>query len=127
VVSLRGWGQLTKRTSIEAAGQKALNGVNNEGIAVRSLIGRLRITYRLSDRYAFFTELDHFGQNFNQFSGNRLDENRFFAGIQITLSRPPERENVRGKHGKTPQDSRRDLVLPAEEPLPDDAGPALEN
>ncbi len=127
VVSLRGWGQVTKRTTIEAAGQKALNGVNNEGIGIRSLIGRLRVTYRLTDRYAFFAELDHFGQNFNQFSGNPLDENLFFAGIQTTLSRPPKRESLRGKHGKTPQDSRPDVLRPPEEPLAGDVAPELEN
>ncbi|HWF08965.1 MAG TPA: hypothetical protein VG297_10910 [Bryobacteraceae bacterium] len=127
VVSLRGWGQLTKRLGMEAAGQKAINGINAEGIGVRSLIGRLRLTYRLTGRYALFTELGHYGQNFNQFSGNRLSENRFFAGIQITLSRPPERENLRGRHGKTPQDSRRDILPPPEEPLAGDDNPELEN
>lgn len=127
VVSLRGWGQLTRRIGIEANGQKALNGVNNQGIPVRSLIGRMRITYRLTDRLAFFTELDHFGQNFNQFSGNRLDENRFFGGIQVTLSRPPERENPRARHGKAPQDSRQGLLPPPDEPLAGDANPDLEN
>lgn len=127
VVSLRGWGQLTKRTAIEAGVQKALNGVNNEGIAVRSLIGRMRVTYRLTDRYAFFTEVDHFGQNFNQFAGHSLSENRFFAGIQLTLSRPPERENRRAAHSKTPQDSRQGLLPPPDEPLAGDRTPEPEN
>lgn len=121
VVSLRGWGQLTKRTAVEAAGEKALNGINNEGIGVRSLIGRLRVTYQMTDRLAFFTEMDHFGQNFNQFSGHPLSENRFFAGVQITLARPPEREDRRSKHFKTPQDSRQGIVAPPEEPLADDS------
>ena len=127
VVSLRAWGQLSRHTSIEAAGQKALNGVNIDGIAVRSLIGRLRVTYQLNDRLAFFGELDHYGQNFNQFSGLPLSENRFFVGTQITLSRPPERENLRMRNGKAPQDSRQGIVAPPDEPLTGDDNPEVEN
>jgi hypothetical protein len=118
VFSLRAAGQLRRRVGLEAIGQKALNGVNAQGTGVRSLIGHIRVSYKLTDRFVLFAQAEHYGQNINEFSDQGLSRNRSFGGIEIVLSRPPERENVRNQHRKAPQDSR-ELKPDESDPLPE--------
>jgi hypothetical protein len=115
VFSVRGFGQLTKRVGLEAIGQKALNGANDQGTGVRSLIGHLRMNYKLTDRFVLFALAEHYGQNINEFSDQGLSRNRYFGGVEIVISRPPERDDVRNRHRQAPQDSRdlkRDELAP---------------
>jgi hypothetical protein len=104
VFSVRASGQVTKRVGLEAIGQKALSGVNGQGTGVRSLIGHLRVSYRLTDRFALFATVEHYGQNINEFSDQGLSRDRYFGGIEIVLSRPPERNDVKKQHHQA-QDS----------------------
>ncbi len=90
VASFRLWGQVSKRTALEATAQRALNGETVLGQGIKSVIGHARVTYKLNDRVSLFAEGDYYGQNVNRFLGEPLSETRAFAGIQITLSRPPE-------------------------------------
>lgn len=90
VVSFRLWGQLSKRLGLEATAQRALNGETALGQGIKSLIGHARVNYKLNERLSLFVEGDYYGQNVNRFLGAPLSETRAFAGIQITLSRPPE-------------------------------------
>jgi len=105
VFSVRAFGQLTKRVGLEASGQKALNGVNDKGIGVRSLIGQLRLSYKITDRFVLFARAEHYGQNINEFSDQGLSRNRYVGGIEVVISRPPERSNLKNQHGKAPQDA----------------------
>jgi hypothetical protein len=99
VASLRASGQISKHWGLEAVGQKALNGRNSQGVGVRSLIGQLRISYRLTGRYTVFARAEHYGQNVNEFSGLPLSRNRYLIGLEMALSKPPVAEEP-GKHRK---------------------------
>jgi hypothetical protein len=103
---------------MEVVGQKALNGVNNQGVGVRSLIGHLRMSYKLTDRFVLFAQAEHYGQNINEFSDQGLSRNRYFGGVEIQIARPPDRDNVRNQHGKAPQGSGG--VTPDELPPPEE-------
>jgi hypothetical protein len=105
VATIRAWGNLTKRIGLEGSAQKALNGIVVQGQNVRSLVGQIRLDYKLNDRFVLFARAEHYGQNVNLFTEERLSRNRYFGGIEIVLSRPPEPGNARYRHGKAPQDS----------------------
>jgi hypothetical protein len=90
VVSLRATGQLTRRLKLTALGEKSITGADNGGFPDRSLIGKLRMSYKLNQRVSLFAQAEHYGQNENLFFNTSLNRNRFFAGIEITISRPPE-------------------------------------
>ncbi len=90
VASVRAWGQITPRVGIQGTVQRALNGVNLDGIQVRSMIGQLRLDYRMTDRMTWFVRGEYYGQNVPQFSPFPSSRRRYFAGVEIALSRPPE-------------------------------------
>ena len=113
VASLRAWGQLTRRVGIKAQLQRAVSGVNAQDISVRSLIAQVRMDYKLTDRLTFFVRLERYEQNANEFSPFPDSRNRYFAGVEFFLSRPPQPENTSGRRGKAPQESID--VLPVEE------------
>ena len=106
VASVRAWGKVTKRIGIDATGQRALNGTDLHGRQIRSLIGQIRVDYKINERYTFFVRAEHYGQNINPFFDATLSRNRYFAGFEIALSRPPGQENARYKHGKIPEDTK---------------------
>lgn len=90
VVSLRATGQVTRRLKVTVVGEKSLSGTNHDGFPDRSLIGKLRLSYKLNNRLSLFAEAEHYGQNQNLLFDFPLNRNRFFAGFEITISRPPE-------------------------------------
>jgi hypothetical protein len=106
VISLRAAGQLTRRISLQAEGQRALTGVDAAGAGIRSLILQGHIGYKVNERLALFAQLDHYAQNINPFFDQSLSRNRYFGGIEITLTRPQEADRGRFRHGKAPQDSQ---------------------
>ncbi len=105
VLSVHAWGQLTKHLAAEGSLQKALNAADPRFPNSRSAITQLRLTYKLNERVSYFVRAEHYGQNPNSFIESRLSRSRYFGGIEIALSRPPEPDNVRNRHGKLPQDS----------------------
>jgi hypothetical protein len=90
VLSLRASGQLTRKVKLMAVGEKSITGADAQGFSNRSLVGKLRLSYRLNERLNLFAEADHYGQNQNLLFNTALNRNRFFAGFEIVLSRPPE-------------------------------------
>lgn len=106
VTSIRARGKITKRIGIDATAQRALNGVDRDFREMRSLIGQIRADYKINERLTFFLRAEHYGQNINPFFAEKLSRNRYFGGFEIALSRPPEAENARNKHGKLPEESR---------------------
>jgi hypothetical protein len=114
VASFRAWGQLTRRVGIKAQLQRAVSGVNAQDISVRSLIAQVRTDYKLNDRVSLFVRLERYEQNANEFSPFPDSRNRYFAGVEVYLSRPPLTENTSHHRGKAPQESTD--VVPPEEP-----------
>ncbi len=114
VVSARIWGQVTDRLGVELTGQRALNGVTAQGQGIKSVIGHARFNYKLNDRLSLFVEGNYYGQNVNRFLGEPLSETRVFAGIQVTLARPPQKDGQQAKHSKAPQDSPKDVQEPVD-------------
>ena len=120
VVSFRAWGNLTRRLSVEANAQRALNGMDRNNRTVKSGIGQVHLHYRLTDRFGFFTQVEFYGQNVNEFSPFPVSRRRYVAGIEIALSRPPRAERVsrRGtiranQDVSAPED---DALIPEDEP-----------
>lgn len=106
VISLRASGQLTRQISLTAALQKALSGVDAAGEGIRGLIVETRAGYKVNERLTLFAQLDHYAQNINRFIDQSLSRNRYFGGVEITLTRPQEADRGRYRHGKAPQDAR---------------------
>lgn len=85
-------GKLTKRIGLELSGQRGQMSLAGRGI--RSLIGQSRVDYKLTDRLILFARAEYFGQNVNQFVELPLARQRYFGGLEIVLSRPPEQEDA---------------------------------
>ncbi len=105
VASVRVWGQLSRRFGLEGTAQGALNQADPRFGSVKSLIGQVRATYKMTERTSWFVSAEHYGQNSNSFLYTPMSRNRYFGGIEIALRRPPDPDNVRNRHGKIPQDS----------------------
>ena len=57
----------------------------------KTLLGRARFDYRVSDRNVLFASLETFQQNNNAYVRAPLSRNRFTVGIEISLSGETER------------------------------------
>ena len=97
VFSLRASGQLTRRVSLEGVAQKAINRAGSAGGGVHSLIGQLKVSYHVTRQFAFFVRAEHYGQNVSPFSDQGLSRNRYMAGVEIALSKPPEKSGARDR------------------------------
>jgi hypothetical protein len=115
VFSVRAWGQLSKRLAAEGSAQRAINAADPRFPSTRSVIAQMHLSYKMTDRVAWFIRVEHYGQNANAFLDTTLARNRFFGGLEITLSRAPEPDNPRNRHGKVPQDSDELKIPPPEE------------
>jgi len=102
-VSLRVRGKLTKRVGLEFTGQRGRATFGERG--VRSLIGQSRLDYRLSERLIVFARAEYYGQNISQFSESPLSRRRYFGGLEIVLTRPPEPADAPRRRGKIPVES----------------------
>ena len=105
VVSLRATGQLTRRLKLTALGEKSVSGTDQHGFPDRSLMGKLRLSYKLNDRFSLFVAAEHYGQNQNLLFNFPVNRNRFFAGFEFTISRPPETQGGTDRHHKGAVDS----------------------
>ena len=113
-VSVRVRGKLTKRVGVDFNGQRGRTSLGDRSF--RGLIAQSRLDYKLSDRFIVFARVEYYGQNINQFSGTPLSRRRYFGGLEIVLSRPPESEETAGRRGKIPAESAEPVQPPAEEP-----------
>jgi hypothetical protein len=115
VASVRAWGQITPRIGIQGTAQRALNGVNLDGVQVRSMIGQIRLDYKMADHLTWFMRAEYYGQNVPQFSPFPSSRIRFFAGVEITLTRSPELARRRNSTSPDSDDSPSgDSIPPAE-------------
>ena len=105
VASLRAWGKLTNRFGLEGNVQRALNGVTLENQGIKSVVVQLRLDYKLSDRLTVFTRTEFYGQNISEFSTFPLSRRRYFGGLEIALSRPPELSEDPHRHKPLPAGS----------------------
>jgi len=102
-VSVRVRRKLTKRVGLEFSGQRGRTNLGDRG--VRSLIAQSRLDYRLNERFILFARADYYGQNVSQFSESPLSRRRYFGGLEIVLSRPPEGEGTTRQRGRMPAES----------------------
>jgi hypothetical protein len=118
VASLRAWGSLTNRLGLEGSVQRALNGVTTDNRGIKSLVAQLRLNYKLNDRVTAFTSTEFYGQNISEFSSFPLSRARYFGGLEISLTRPPERTDDPHRHkplAAGSSQSQQDTAHPPEE------------
>jgi len=120
VASLRVWGNLTNRLGLEGNIQRALNGVTPENQGIKSVVAQLRLNYKLSDRLTFFTRTEFYGQNISEFSTFPLSRRRYFAGFEISLTRPPEVADDPHRHKPLPAGSSQSQAQPGEGHAPEE-------
>jgi hypothetical protein len=113
-VSLRVRGKLTNRVGVDFNGQRGRASFGDRGI--RSLIAQSRLDYKVSERLIVFARAEYYGQNVSQFSESPLSRRRYFGGLEIVLSRPPQREEARSRRVKLLAES----AETAEEPQTED-------
>jgi hypothetical protein len=102
-VSLRARGNLTKRVGLEFKGERGKSSLGDRN--VRSLILQSRLDYKLNDSVILFVRAEYYGQNLSQFSSAPLSRRRYFGGLEIVLSRPPQAGDDARRHGKIPAES----------------------
>jgi hypothetical protein len=102
VVAVRAWGNLTRRVGLEGNVQRALNGVTPENRGIKSVVVQVRVNYKLNDRLTLFTRTDFYGQNVSEFTPFPMSRRRYFAGVEMTLSRAPELSDNPRKHRNLP-------------------------
>ncbi|MBV8846776.1 MAG: hypothetical protein JO307_28540 [Bryobacterales bacterium] len=108
--SLRASGRLTRRIGIDGNAQKAINGTDISGLKIRSLVGQLRVDYRINDRFVLFARVEHYGQNLTFFLPEAISRNRYFGGVEIALSKSAGPNGARFRRGAKLEDS---AVVPA--------------
>jgi hypothetical protein len=123
VFSFRAKGQVWKKFWLEAGGQKATTSATDVTKGIHSLIGNLRMDYRLSDRVSLFARADYYGQDVNRFVNSPLSERRFYIGIDVNVAHyyRPAANTV--KHRAPVEETQ---PLPAEQP-DDEKQPVVEN
>jgi len=95
-------GRLGNRWGMEL---KAQVGKSNSGIQIadiESVSGRVRVSYRVSERIYPFVGAEIHNQSFSEFLLTSLARRRYFAGISIALSRPPEWQTLPDQTGEWP-------------------------
>jgi hypothetical protein len=100
--SVRLRGQLTKRVGLALNGQRGLGSIGDR--SVRTLIAQSRVDYKLSERLTLFASAEYYGQNIGQFSESPLARRRYFGGLEIALSRPPDTAKTPRARGDVPAD-----------------------
>ena len=120
VIALRTWGNITRRIGLEGTVQRALNGVTTENRGIKSIIAQLRVSYKINDRVTAFTQTEFFGQNISEFLPYPLSRRRYFAGLEFTLTRPPELTEDPRRHKPLSPSERDDRVPDTDHPRPDD-------
>ncbi len=95
VVFLRFRGQVSRRIGLEISGVGS-HEVHGSLIGQTKMgLGRSRIDYRLSNRTVVFFSAETYQQSRNEFINTPLSRNRFFTGIEISLSSEAQRRTSR--------------------------------
>jgi hypothetical protein len=123
VVSFRAKGQVWRKFWLEASGQRATTSATDITRGIHSLIGNLRLDYRLTNRVSLFARADYYGQDVNRFVDSPLSERRYYIGIDVNVARYYRRPETSAKHRVPVQDAK---PLPAVPPE-DENQPVVEN
>jgi len=99
--TLRVRGNVTKRVGVDFNGQVGRASVGDRG--VRSAIGQARVDYKLNGRLTMFARVEYYGQNISEFSSFPLARTRCLGGLEITLSRPPEKDDASRRRRQAPE------------------------
>jgi hypothetical protein len=118
VIVLRLRGQLTRDSAILAETTMSRDASNRFIDPSKSLMGRIRYDYRLSDNKVWFATWESYQQTRNVFVQAPLARNRFVTGVEISLSSETERRTSRlnedaeyvaltdhGRRRKTPENN----------------------
>jgi hypothetical protein len=98
--SLRIRGNVTKRVGLDFKGQAGRASIGDRG--VKSAIGQARVDYKLNDRLTVFARAEYYGQNVSEFSSFPLSRSRCLGGLEITLSRPPDKDDASNRRRQIP-------------------------
>lgn len=112
--TLRLRGKVTRRVGLEFNGQLGRGSIG--GQQVRSVIAQSRLDYKLSDRLTVFVRAEYYGQNVSQFSESPLSRRRYFGGLEVVLSRPPQTEDGVRRRLRTPAEAAKPLADEAQVP-----------
>jgi hypothetical protein len=104
--SLRVKGDLSEHWSIETTIMVSQTSGTTNFTALRSAMGGMRLSYRISDHVAFFASTDLYRQNANVILPVPISRSRFFGGISYTFSPTPDeivRRREAARNGLRPQ------------------------
>jgi hypothetical protein len=80
-------GNLTNRLGLDLHVRGSKTSSGQPGSAIKSLIGSVRMDYKLSDRMVLFSTAEVYGQKSTEQIGVPLSRSRFFGGLEIIVSR----------------------------------------
>ena len=86
---------LTRRSSIQFRATAARGAATSLAVASQSLVGSGRFDYRLTDRVVWFSTLETYQQNRNEFVRSPLSRTRFMVGLEFSLANERERRTNR--------------------------------
>ena len=93
-------GRFGRRFGFDAKGLRSINALTIGNRNVKSVLGRLRLDYRLTERLTVFATAEYYGQNLNEVVEVPLKRERLFGGIEISLSRPRSIEDRGASRGR---------------------------
>ncbi len=83
-------GKLTDRFGMDLRGLRSQTDTGMEIDEIRSLMGRCRLDFQLTERLVLFGNVDYFGQNLNEFLRIPMSRKRYFGGLEVNLMRTVE-------------------------------------
>lgn len=98
-------GRLGSRLGVEL---KAQVGKSNSGLQIQDIksgSGRVRLSYRVTDRIYPFVGVEIHNQSYSEFLLTSLARRRYFVGFAIALSPPPEWQALPDRTGEWPDAS----------------------
>jgi hypothetical protein len=104
--SFRLKGDLSEHWSIETTIMASDTAGTTNFTTLRSAMGGVRVSYKISDHMAFFVNSDLYRQNANVILPVPISRSRFFAGISYTFSPTPDeiaRRKEAARNGLQPQ------------------------
>ena len=93
-VSGRVGGRITRKTELEMSVSLSNSTANFVAQDIKSVIGRARINYWLTNRMGLFADADTFYEREKDDAAAQFDRHRYFGGLQIRFSPPPAPRQV---------------------------------
>lgn len=73
---------------------------------LKGVSGHLRLEYKLTERLTIFSVLEYYGQNLNELVNVPLVRKRYFAGLDIAISRAADAVERQRESERMPAASR---------------------